>query len=162
MDTTTETTGGAWALRQIDRRAARRVGGLLLSLTLATNAAAAAALDGTYTDAPTIDSVVRSIPMVDKSMGYKSLADRLPNLGLKVQGMNVGKFTSDDIRADPKNLRRGDVDYRFWTNAPNAVVHEICPIASTFSFIKRGQQWLPQDRTSNFLINGFGTCAPPR
>ncbi len=121
-------------------------------------------LAGTYVDAETINTVLSSIPVADRSMGYKSLAERLPQLGVKVISINVGPFTNDDVRLDPQHLKPGDVDYKF-TMAPApapAAVSAICPLSGTFGLTKRGSKWLPQDRTSNFLINGYSKCAPPQ
>ena len=133
----------------------------MLAACLVGASVTATELDGTYTDAKTIDKVLASIPFTDKSMTYANLGDRLPNLGLRVESINVGKFTADDIRAEPVRLHRGDIDYAFTTTEPNNVVKALCPIWSSFHLVRRGKKWIPQDRTSNFLVNGYGHCVAP-
>lgn len=133
----------------------------VLAACLVGASVTAAELDGTYTDTKVIDKVLASIPFTDKSMTYANLGERLPNLGLRVESINVGKFTVDDIRAESGRLRRGDIDYVFRTNEPNSAVKAICQIGSSFNLIRRGKQWIAQDRTANFLVNGMAHCAVP-
>ena len=112
------------------------------------------------TDKSKIDEILKSIPSKDKAMPYKNLADRLPNLGLVVSQIIVGKLQRDEIQTSQGLYKSGDALYQFSANEPNSVVKAICPIAGMFTFIKRGRAWLPNDRTSNFLMNGY-TCTAP-
>lgn len=136
--------------------------GLMAVLAVAAALAHGAELNGIYTDEKTINQVLQSIPMIDKSMSYQTLADRLPNLRLKVISIDVGPYTAEEAKIDPEHIKRGDIDYQFTITEPNEVVRSICPLNTRFSLTKRGSKWLPQDRTSNFLLNGYNTCRPPR
>lgn len=99
-----------------------------------------------------IQGVLKSIPLTIKDMPYKNLAERLPNLGLSVSQITLGKLAKDEITLSRGLYKNGDVLYTFVTNEPNNAVKTICPIWNSFSLIKRGHIWLPEDRTSNFLI----------
>ena len=107
-----------------------------------------------------IDRILNSIPSNDRSMPYKTLAERLPNLGLVVNDISFGKLQADEIRISQGLYWPGDVLYQFSTNEPNDAVKRICPIWRSFSLLRRGNRWLPQDRTSNFLLNGYACNAP--
>jgi hypothetical protein len=111
-------------------------------------------------DKDAIDKILRSIPSNDRSMPYKTLAERLPNLGLNVSQIIYGPFDPDEIKLSQGQYRKGDIFYSFSTNEPNEIVKRICPIVSSFSLIKRGNRWIPYDRTSKFLLNGY-VCAAP-
>lgn len=132
-----------------------------VALTLWAYGASAGSLDGVYRDTKTISEVLASIPMRDKSMGYKSLAERLPNLALRVERIEVAPFTSEDIKSSAGALVKGDLDYRFNVSEPNDAVKALCPLSTRFSLLKRGKEWIPQDRTANFLVNGIDHCASP-
>jgi hypothetical protein len=99
-----------------------------------------------------IAEALQSIPYLDKTMPYKSLADRLPNLGLTVSTMRVQRIGAQDAKESSGDFKSGDVIYDFYTNEPNEVVKKICPIWSQFQFIKRGIKWIPTSRTSQFLV----------
>lgn len=130
----------------------------VLAALIAT-AGVATAADRTIKDPGEIQKILRTVPFADKTM-YPSLAERLPNLGLQVERVEVGALTADDVAQSHGLYRRGDVQYVFSTNEPNDVVKKICPIWSRFTLIRRGGKWLPDDRTSNFLVSGFKCAAP--
>lgn len=135
-----------------------------LAVAVASSAGAAASriwADGTTEDAQQIAAVLASIPMTDRDMGYANLGERLQQLGMRVESIDAGRFSPDELRIDP-SLRASDVDYRFSTTAPTEVVSRLCPILRTFRLIRRGQRWMVQDRTGNFLVNGYGHCRAPR
>lgn len=106
-----------------------------------------------------IAAIANAIPFTDKSMPYRTLGDRLPRLGLKVERIRFGKVSQDEATRSAGIWRRGDVLFMLELNQPNAVVHKICPISSQANFIKRGKVWLADNRTANFLMND--TCAAP-
>ena len=95
-------------------------------------------------------------------MPYKNLGERLPNLGLAVTQIMFGRLQSDEIGCSQGLYKLKDVYYQFWTNEPNEIVKRICPISPAFVIVKRGNHWLPDDRTSNFLLNGYVCTAPKR
>lgn len=130
----------------------------VLASVIAT-AGVAAAADRTIKDPGEIQKILRTVPFADKTM-YPSLAERLPNLGLQVQRVDVGALSADDVALSHGLYRRGDVQYVFSTNEPNGVVKKLCPIWSRFTLIRRGGKWLPDDRTSNFLVTGYKCAAP--
>lgn len=103
-------------------------------------------------DPKQIAEVLQTIPYLDKTMPYKSLADRLPNLGLAVSAIRVQRIDARDARESGGDFKSGDVVYDFYTNEPNEVVKKICPIWSQFQFVKRGRKWIPTSRTSQFLV----------
>lgn len=103
-------------------------------------------------DPKKIAEILQTIPYRDKTMPYKSLADRLPNLGLTVLAMRVQRIGVQDARESGGDFKNGDVVYDFYTNEPNEVVKKICPIWSQFRFVKRGGKWIPTSRTSQFLV----------
>ena len=127
---------------------------MLTSLTIMANDVLS------ITDRSKISEILESIPNKDKTMTYKNLADRLPNLGLSVSYIIVGKLQNDEIKISEGRYKSGDVLYMFSTNEPNDIVKSICPISNSFSFIKRGKAWLPEDRTANFLMTSYKCAAP--
>lgn len=131
---------------------------VVLAALIAT-AGVAAAADRTIKDPGEIQKILRTVPFADKTM-YPSVAERLPNLGLRVERVDVATLTADDVSLSHGLYRRGDVQYVFSTNEPNEVVKKLCPISSRFTLIRRGGKWLPDDRTSNFLVTGYKCAAP--
>lgn len=127
--------------------------------SLIATAGVAAAADRTIKDLGEIQKILRTVPFADKTM-YPSVAERLPNLGLRVERVDVATLTADDVSLSHGLYRRGDVQYVFSTNEPNEVVKKLCPISSRFTLIRRGGKWLPDDRTSNFLVTGYKCAAP--
>jgi hypothetical protein len=126
---------------------------------LGTAAGPAAAGDRTIRDAAEIQKILRTVPFADRTM-YPTLAERLPNLGLHVERVDVGALTPDDVSLSQGTYKRGDVEYVFYTNQPNEAVRKLCPITSRFALIRRGVKWVPDDRTSNFLTTGYRCAAP--
>lgn len=140
-----------------------RVLAAALAVALATSASAAIGriwADGTTDDPQQIAAVLSTIPMADRDMGYANLGERLQQLGMRVVRVNAGAFSAHDLQQD-RSLRRGDVSYFFSTTPPNEVVAKRCPILARFHLVRRGAKWLPQDRTGNFLINGWAHCKAP-
>jgi len=117
--------------------------------------------DGLTSDATQIDKLLASVPMTDRNMSYANLGERLKMLGIRVNRVDAGRMSADDVKLDP-TLRRGDIDYRLYTTEPTSIVNQLCPLTSAFSLVRRGSQWIPRDRTSNFLVNGHGHCTAPR
>ncbi|MGZ5056411.1 MAG: hypothetical protein ACXWAT_15920 [Methylobacter sp.] len=128
---------------------------LLLALTPAY------ADDTLINDQVKISNILKLIPSTDKDMSYKNIGDRLPKLGLSVKSISIGKLQADEINESGGLLKKGDALYSFFTNEPNEIVSTICPIQSLFVFLKRGNKWLPWDRTSNFIMHGYGYCKAP-
>lgn len=94
-------------------------------------------------------------------MPYKNIADRLPKLGLQVKAIEVAKLEKEDYVNTGGAYKKGDIAYAFHTNQPNELVRKLCPISDSFSFIKRGKTWLPDDRTAAF-ISTYLCQAPDR
>ncbi|WP_375592131.1 hypothetical protein [Chitiniphilus eburneus] len=114
----------------------------------------------TVRDKLEITQVLATIPFQDKSMPYKSLADRLPNLNMEIERITFGKVEPLDIEDSGGLLKKGDVFYDFNIKKINKVVSEnYCQISSRFSVVKRKGKWIPQDRTGNFLISNI--CRVP-
>lgn len=93
----------------------------------------------TVVDPLKIKKILSQIPL-DKSFKYGSLADRITNVGLTV----------DSIRSEP--LTKNDIQISIDTNAPNSAVRAICPIAGSPVYIKRGNKYIPQNRTAYWLM----------
>lgn len=114
----------------------------------------------------TIQQVLETIPYIgseiaNTDMPYKNIAERLPKLGLLVTLMSISPLGKEDYQNSGGAYKRGDISYTFNTNEPNINVKSICPISNSFSFIQRGKQWLPDDRTAAF-ISTYICKAPER
>jgi hypothetical protein len=135
---------------------------VIIPITLFLSLSAGAGDRTNISEKSKIESILQSIPSKDKSMPYKNIAERLPNLGLSVHRVTIDVLKNENIDTSNGMYRKGDIVYDFSTNEPNDVVKAICPILSQFSFIKRGKSWLPEYRTANFIMNGYETCKPPK
>ncbi len=146
----------------ITRILARASAAAALAIALPAALAAGKAppvVEGTRTDAKEIAAILASIPATAEP--DKTLADRLLRLNLDVRSVNVGRFTADDVKQDPVNLRKGDVDYLFSMTQPGDRITKECAIVQTFTFTRRGHLWLPTNKTANYLANGPKHCKAP-
>lgn len=88
----------------------------------------AADLTGRFSDAETIKKILSSIPMEDKDFGYKSLSERLPNLGLSVTQVQAYAVNKVDVAASGGMYKAGDIEYEFRMTAPHQGLLSICPL----------------------------------
>jgi hypothetical protein len=116
---------------------------------------------GRLEDQASIGKALAAIPFNDRTMGYRSLGERIERLGLNVARIEVERLTADDARDDPAHFRRGDMLLTISAAEAAAPVRALCPVGQRFQLVKRGLRWIPQDRTSNWLINGHGHCQAP-
>jgi hypothetical protein len=116
--------------------------------------------DGLTSDPKHIGTLLAAVPITDRDMTYANLGERLKLLGIRVTRVDAGPVSPDDVKLD-SSLRRGDVDYRLYTTEPTSMVNQLCPLMPAFNLVRRGQQWIARDRTSNFLMNGYAHCRAP-
>lgn len=114
----------------------------------------------TYKNAQDIETILKTIPINIKDMDYKNLNQRLPKLGLNVNLITVSKLQDSEIKISNGTYKKNDFLYTFFTNDPNEAVESICPIWNSFEFVKRGNKWIVDDLTSNFLISDYKCHAP--
>lgn len=117
-------------------------------------------------DQVAIQRVLTTIPYIGSEidgtdMPYKTVAQRLPKLGLAVNLMSIASLEKEDYKNTKGVYKKGDITYTFNTNEPNINVKAICPISNSFSFVKRGKTWLADDRTAAF-ISTYHCQAPDR
>jgi hypothetical protein len=129
---------------------------VVLALTLAT--VCLADDNALVYDGAKIQAVLASVPVVSKETGRMNLGERLASLGVSVKSMLIGKFNRDEIQSSDGELKAGDVDYQFVTTK-SVAAKEACHVSTSFSLVKRGRSWLPQDRTGNFYT--FNICKAP-
>lgn len=130
-----------------------------LAVALLGAAAPAFADTKSLTSPAAIEQLLRSVPTVEPSLPARTLAERLPDLGLKVEKVVYGPFQPAEIQISRGDLMKGDVSYEFRMNEVPAQVRARCPLLSTVWFIKRGSRWLPSDRSANYLVSG--RCVAP-
>ena len=116
--------------------------------------------NGATSDRQQIATVLAIVPVMDRDMTYNNLGERLTRLGIGATRLDVGPVSADDVKLDP-TLRRGDIDYRIYTTEPTSIVNQLCPLMTSFNLVRRGKQWIARDKTSNFLMNGYGHCRAP-
>jgi hypothetical protein len=116
--------------------------------------------NGVTSDSRQIEMLLAGVPLKGTDMPYANLGERLTKLGIRVTRIDAGLVSSDDVKLDP-GLRLGDVDYRIYATEPTSIVNQLCPLTNAFNVVRRGKIWIPRDRTSNFLMNGYGHCRPP-
>ncbi|WP_046059717.1 hypothetical protein [Paracidovorax citrulli] len=131
-----------------------------LAALLAGPAGAAPAL-GINHDPDKALALARTIPLGDKTLAETNLAERFNALAILPTRTEARKFSKDDIELDPVRSRKGDVHVQFSTSEIPEQVRAQCPIWTSFSMVYRSGQWLPRDRTSNFLLNGKKGCVAP-
>jgi hypothetical protein len=109
-----------------------------------------ASADQRISDPSEIEKIIKQIPITDKDFGYKSLFDRLPNLGIKV--IDIRTATIKKGEAEPPYYLVGDQVFYIYTNEPNEVVKAICPIMGNPEYVKRGKKYIAQNRTAYWLM----------
>lgn len=96
-----------------------------------------------------IDNLVSSIP---------NLKQGLVDNDLTVKWVNYAHYTDDDIKLSDGMNQKGDINYQFFTNTPKDGLP--CPLSNTFIIDKRGNQWIAQSKTANYLLTG--NCSLPK
>ena len=104
-----------------------------------------------------IAKITHAIPINDKDLSYRSLAERLDNLGLVVEKIKLENVTKVD--ADPPYYLAGDVVIEIYTNEPNEVISSICTSWKRVEIIKRKGNYIALGRAANWLMNN--KCSVP-
>ncbi len=113
---------------------------------------AVAQVDRTVSDPAGVSKLVHSIQAFHGDLG-----SRLSAGGMSVESVRMHKITRDDIAEDPLHFAPGDVEISVSTKGdPDA---DGCKILGSPTFIKRGNRYIPQDRTGVWLLTG--KCALP-
>lgn len=124
---------------------------LILSVSFAVAFVSSASAGTIISDAKKIQSIVARIPVIDRDLAYKNLAERLPKVGFKVEYVMVTKIGRAE--AEPPYFLAGDEIIDISMNEANEVVQAICPISGvTASYLIRGKKIIPQSRTAYWLM----------
>lgn len=107
--------------------------------------------DESTKDPQKITATLAKIPVTDKGLNYKNLGQRLPNLGMTVQYVKLGKIGKGED--EPPYFLAGDEIIDIFLSEPNEVVKAICPISGgRASYVIRGKKIIPQTRTAYWLM----------
>ncbi|MCC7596745.1 hypothetical protein IGS61_04560 [Janthinobacterium sp. FW305-129] len=119
----------------------------LLTVSFITSAHA----DESTKDPKKISFFLAKIPVTDKTLNYKNLGERLPNLGMTVQYVKFGNIAKGED--EPPYFLAGDEVIDIFLTEPNQIVKAICPISGgRASYIIRGKKIIPQTRTAYWLM----------
>ena len=119
----------------------------LLIVTFITSALA----DESTKDPKKISFFLAKIPVTDKTLTYKNIGERLPNLAMVVQYIKFGKVGKGD--EEPPYFLAGDEVIDIFLTEPNQIVKAICPISGgRASYVIRGKNIIPQTRTAYWLM----------
>lgn len=119
----------------------------LLTIIFITSAHA----DESTKDPQKISFFLARIPVADKTLNYKNLGERLPNLGMTVQYVKFGKVAKGED--EPPYFLAGDEVVDIFLTEPNQIVKAICPISGgRASYVIRGKKIIPQTRTAYWLM----------
>lgn len=113
----------------------------------------AGAQQNSIKDQAAMDKLMASIPVNSQAMPYKTLLERLDNLGVTSRHVMYGAVAADYVQIDPALIKRGDVIYTIFTTQPSESAKKDCVFRSRFTLTKRGDHWLVSDRTGNFLLH---------
>ena len=107
-----------------------------------------------------INKILQQIPVTDKEMNYRNIAERLDNIGMTVSSIMVYKITKkSDIESKEDKL--GDVNFQIFTSNPSLVLTtHYCNMLGLPTYLKRGGRYIPQDRTAVWLMTS--KCALPQ
>ncbi|MFZ4876854.1 hypothetical protein ACL9RI_17380 [Janthinobacterium sp. Mn2066] len=123
----------------------------LLAAVLAVLSVTAAHADESTKDPQKISAALAKIPVTDKGLNYKNLGQRLPNLGMSVRYVKLGKIGKGED--EPPYFLAGDEVVDIFLTEPNEVVKAICPISGgRASYVIRGKKIIPQTRTAYWLM----------
>lgn len=107
--------------------------------------------DETLTDTKKMQSVLSRIPVTDKDLTYKNIGERLPNLGMTVERIKVGKIGKGE--AEPPDYKVGDEVIDIFLSEPNQVIKAICPISGgRASYVLRGKKTIALTRAAYWLM----------
>ena len=107
--------------------------------------------DESTKDPQRVRAALARIPVTDKDLGYKTLGERLPNLGMVVQYVKFAKIEKGED--EPPYFFAGDQVIDIFLSEPNQVVKAICPISGgRASYVIRGKKVIPQTRTAYWLM----------
>ena len=119
----------------------------LLTVTFITSAHA----DESTKDPQKISFFLAKILVADKTLNYKNIGERLPNLGITVQYVKFGKVAKGED--EPPYFLAGDEVIDIFLTEPNQIVKAICPISGgRASYVIRGKKIIPQTRTAYWLM----------
>lgn len=107
--------------------------------------------DESTKDPKRVRAALDRIPVTDKDLGYKTLGERLPNLGMVVQYVKFAKIEKGED--EPPDFFAGDQIIDIFLSEPNQVIKAICPISGgRASYVIRGKKIIPQTRTAYWLM----------
>ena len=111
-----------------------------------------AAADGWLNDPAAIAKMLHSIPAIGGDLGSRFGAG-----AMLVEAIRIHKLTRQDAADDPGHRAAGDIEMMFLTKGDPSAPG--CTIMGSPTIIKRNERYLPQDRTSIWLLTG--KCAAP-
>ncbi|MGK5079624.1 hypothetical protein [Janthinobacterium sp. HLX7-2] len=124
---------------------------ILIAVLFAALPISSAFADESTTDTKKIKAALARIPVTDKDLTYKNLAERLPKVGMTVEYIKIGKVGKGED--EPPYFLAGDEVIDIFLNEPNQVVKAICPISGgRASYVIRGKKIIPQTRTAYWLM----------
>jgi len=85
-----------------------------------------------------IKAFLSRIP-TEKSFGYSNLAERLPDVGMRVKSIQTA-------------YKGSDTEIRIMTSKPNVAATTRCAIVINPVYLKRGNRYIPQDLTAHWLV----------
>lgn len=129
-------------------------------LACACVATIASAQQKSITDQAAMDKLLATIPVNSLAMPYKNLLERFDNLGITAKHVMYGTVTADEVQINPDKIKRGDVLYRFSTSEPSERAKKDCAFMSSFTLTKRGDRWLVESRTANYMLQN--QCSIPK
>jgi hypothetical protein len=97
-----------------------------------------------------IEKLIGTIPVTDKSFGYKNIGERMENIGMKIEIVRVDQIRKEN--AEPPTFIAGDQYIEIFTSNPSEIVRKICPILGSPTYIKRGKKYIPYNRTAYWLM----------
>lgn len=104
------------------------------------------------TDKAEVDRILSQIPVTDRAMNYRSVGERLANIGMVANSVIVSKIIKKSDIETPED-RIGDVIYQISTSTPSSVLTKnYCNMLGSPSYLKRGGKFIPQDRTAVWLM----------
>lgn len=119
----------------------------LLTVIFITSALA----DESTKDPKKISLFLAKIPVTDKTLAYKNIGERLPNLAMVVQYIKFGKVGKGE--EEPPYFLAGDEVIDIFLSESNQIVKTICPISGgRASYVIRGKNIIPQTRTAYWLM----------
>jgi hypothetical protein len=103
--------------------------------------------DRTVKDPVELSKILHSIPTYQGDLGSRLSAGRMG-----VEFIMIHRLTKEDIAEDPLHFAAGDVELRIGTTGEPDTAG--CRILGSPTLIKRGNHYIPQDRTGVWLLTG--------